>query len=264
MGIKSLISSINNSEFWYKKYINKIKSKPVPQHIAIIMDGNGRWARKKGLPRTEGHRQGVETLREIIRVSNHLGIKYLTIYAFSTENWKRPESEIKAIMSLLVEYLERELEELNRNSVKIVVLGDTSTLSEEVQRAVSNAMEQTRNNGGLQVNVALNYGGRAEIVKAVKGIVHDVLNGKMTIGEIREDVFSRYLYTSNIPDPDLLIRTGGERRISNFLLYQIAYSELWFSNSRTYWPDFNPRLYLRAIRDYQSRQRRYGGIVAEE
>lgn len=236
----------------------------MPQHVAIIMDGNGRWASKKGLPRTAGHRQGVEVLRSIIRISHELGIKYLTLYAFSTENWKRPESEVEAIMSLLVEYLERELQELDRNQVKIVVLGDTSVLSENVRNAISKAMTQTSQNRGLQVNIALNYGGRAEIIRGVKKVAQDVINGKIGIEDIREDTFYDYLYTSNMPDPDLLIRTGGEYRISNFLLYQIAYSELWFTSSRIYWPDFNTRIYLKAIRDYQNRQRRYGGIVIEE
>jgi len=264
MSLRNFFSKTDNNSFWYKKNIKKIKQGSIPRHVAIIMDGNGRWAQKKGLPRTEGHRHGVETLRNIIKISDELGIKYLTLYAFSTENWKRPKSEIEAIMSLLVEYLEKELEELDRNKVKIVILGDTTVLSNRVQNAISNAVNQTSKNKGLQVNVAINYGGRAEIIRGVKLIVQDVIDNKLLIDNIDEDIFSQYLYTASMPDPDLLIRTGGERRISNFLLYQIAYSELWFSNSRVYWPDFNARIYLKSIRDYQKRQRRYGGIVIEE
>lgn len=264
MGLKNFFSKADSNSFWYRNRIKKIKQRAIPRHVAIIMDGNGRWAQKRGLPRTEGHRQGVEALRDIIKISSQLGIKYLTLYAFSTENWKRPKSEIEAIMSLLVEYIETELEELDRNKVKIVVLGDTSALSKTVQNAISKAVNQTADNKSLQLNIALNYGGRAEIVRGVKRIVQDVVNNKLLIDDIDEEVFSKYLYTANMPDPDLLIRTGGEQRISNFLLYQIAYSELWFSNSRVYWPDFNARIYLKSIQDYQRRQRRYGGIVAEE
>ncbi|MCM8901183.1 isoprenyl transferase [Caldicoprobacter algeriensis] len=240
--------------------IEQVKSKPLPQHVAIIMDGNGRWATRRGLPRVAGHRQGVEALREVIRTSDELGIKYLTLYAFSTENWKRPAAEIDALMSLLVEYLRKEIRELNSNNVKISVLGQVEVFPTVAQREIANAVELTKNNTGLNVNIALNYGGRAEIVRAAKAIARDVLDKKISIDDIDERLFSNYLYTANIPDPDLLIRTSGEFRLSNFLLYQIAYTELVFTAPDVLWPDFDKKAYLEAIMEYQRRQRRYGGL----
>lgn len=243
-----------------KKKIDSIRSSPIPKHICIIMDGNGRWAERKGLPRTAGHRQGVEMMREIIRTSSDLGIEYLTLYAFSTENWKRPETEVKAIMSLLVEYLRRELKDLHDNNVKIITIGDTSLLPDDAYEEIKKAIMTTKDNTGLQVNVALNYGGRSEIVKAFREIAKGIEEGKLHIEDIDEELISDYLYTRHIPDPDLLIRTGGDRRVSNFLLYQIAYTELWFSDAMIYWPDFSVKHYLEAISDFQNRQRRYGGV----
>mgnify|MGYP000851203738 FL=1 len=240
--------------------MERVRSKPLPRHVAIIMDGNGRWATRRGLPRVAGHRQGVEALREVIRTSDELGIKYLTLYAFSTENWKRPAAEVDALMSLLVEYLRREIRELNSNNVKISVLGQVEAFPAVAQREIANAVEITRNNTGLNVNIALNYGGRAEIVRAVKAIARDVLDKKVLIDDIDERLFSNYLYTANIPDPDLLIRTSGEFRLSNFLLYQIAYTELVFTDCDVLWPDFDRKAYLKAIMEYQRRQRRYGGL----
>ncbi|MFO7294573.1 MAG: isoprenyl transferase [Clostridia bacterium] len=244
--------------------MEQVKSKPLPQHVAIIMDGNGRWATKRGLPRVAGHRQGVEALREVIKTSDELGIKYLTLYAFSTENWKRPATEVDALMSLLVEYLRKEIQELNSNNVKISVLGHVEAFPPIAQREIANAVEITKNNTGLNVNIALNYGGRAEIVRAAKAIARDVLDKKISLDDIDERLFSRYLYTAGIPDPDLLIRTSGEFRLSNFLLYQIAYTELVFTDSDVLWPDFDKRAYLEAIMEYQRRQRRYGGLIADE
>lgn len=241
--------------------IDIIKSKPIPKHICIIMDGNGRWAEKRGLPRSAGHRQGVEVIKDIIKTTSDLGIKYLTLYAFSTENWKRPKKEIEALMNLLVEYLNRELDNLHKNNVKIVAIGDISFLPKKVYEEVKRAINKTRNNTGLQVNVALNYGGRSEMVMAVKEIAYKVANNELNIEDINEELISNHLYTAGIPDPDLLIRTGGDWRISNFLLYQIAYTELWFSDATVYWPDFSVEHYLDAISDFQNRQRRYGGIV---
>lgn len=244
--------------------IDIIKSKPIPKHICIIMDGNGRWAEKRGLPRTAGHRQGVEAIKDIIKVTSDIGIKYLTLYAFSTENWKRPKKEIEAIMNLLVEYLHRELENLHKNNVKIVTIGDISVLPTKVYEEVKRAIHKTKHNTGLQVNVALNYGGRSEIVMAIQEIASKVANNELNIEDIDEELISNHLYTAGIPDPDLLIRTGGDWRISNFLLYQIAYTELWFSDATVYWPDFSVEHYLDAISDFQNRQRRYGGIVTRK
>jgi undecaprenyl diphosphate synthase len=250
--------NVNESDL--SALIEQVKSKPLPQHVAIIMDGNGRWATRRGLPRVAGHRQGVEALREVIRTSDELGIKYLTLYAFSTENWKRPAAEIDALMSLLVEYLRKEIRELNSNNVKISVLGQVEAFPTVAQSEIANAVELTKNNTGLNVNIALNYGGRAEIVRAAKAIAMDVLDKKISIDDIDERLFSNYLYTANIPDPDLLIRTSGEFRLSNFLLYQIAYTELVFTAPDVLWPDFDKKAYLEAIMEYQRRQRRYGGL----
>jgi len=257
---KSKRKKLNND----KKMIEIIKSKPVPKHICIIMDGNGRWAEKRGLPRSAGHRQGVEVIRDIIKITEELGIKYLTLYAFSTENWKRPKKEIEAIMNLLVEYLNRELENLHKNNVKIVAIGDISVLPTKVYEEVKRSINQTKHNTGLQVNVALNYGGRSEIVMAIQEIADKVSKNELNIEDIDEELISNHLYTAGIPDPDLLIRTGGDWRISNFLLYQIAYTELWFSDATLYWPDFSVKHYLGAISDFQNRQRRYGGIVTRK
>ncbi|HOB20280.1 MAG TPA: isoprenyl transferase [Candidatus Atribacteria bacterium] len=241
-----------------------VKSKPIPVHVAIIMDGNGRWAKKHKLPRIAGHRRGVEALRDIISTSSELGIKYLTLYAFSTENWKRPKDEVNALMSLLVEFLRKEVAELHRNSVKIYVLGDIGRLPEAARTEVQHAMDLTRANSGLQVNIALNYGSRAEILKAIKSIVQDVTSKRLAFDDITEQTISQYLDTGGIPDPDMLIRTSGEYRISNFLLYQIAYTELVFTDKNVFWPDFTREKYLEAIIEYQGRVRRYGGLDTGE
>ncbi|HZJ57598.1 MAG TPA: isoprenyl transferase [Clostridia bacterium] len=243
--------------------MDSVKSKPIPRHISIIMDGNGRWAEKKGLPRIAGHRQGVEKMREIITTSAELGVKYLTLYAFSTENWKRPKGEIKAIMSLLVEYLRRELNELHKNNIKIMTIGDTTSLPDIAYEEIQKAINITSANTGLQINVALNYGGRMEIVLALREISRKIANNELDIDDIDEELISDHLYTGGIPDPDLLIRTGGDIRVSNFLLYQIAYTELWFSDTTVYWPDFGVGHYLDAIHDFQNRQRRYGGVIGK-
>ncbi|WP_408625497.1 isoprenyl transferase [Crassaminicella thermophila] len=230
----------------------------LPKHIAIIMDGNGRWAKKRGLPRTAGHKAGVEALREIIKVSSELGIQFLTLYAFSTENWKRPTEEVSALMQLLIYYLRKEISELHKNNVKIKTIGDISRLPQAAQAEIYSAIELTKNNDGLVVNIALNYGARDEIINAVKNICQEVKNDKININEINEDIFSKFLYTKEIPDPDLVIRPSGELRISNFLLWQIAYSEFWFSD--IFWPDFDRKCLIKAIIDYQNRDRRFGGI----
>lgn len=230
----------------------------IPEHIAIIMDGNGRWAKQRNLPRSLGHKAGVETIRNIVKEANRLGVRYLTLYAFSTENWKRPQEEVNTLMKLLVEYLKNEIEELNSNGVIINHLGDISRLPEVCQMELKKAYDYTKNNKGLMMNLALNYGGRDELINAIKNITGDVVKGVLESVDITEDLISTYLYTSGMPDPDLIIRPSGECRISNFLLWQCAYSEFWYSNIN--WPDFSINDLHSAISDYQKRDRRYGGI----
>lgn len=253
-------------KIWPRNKENKmpksINSDRIPEHIAIIMDGNGRWAQKKGMPRAVGHRAGVESLKNIVRCCDEIGVKYFTVYAFSTENWKRPQSEIGILMSLLKEFLKKELSELVANNVQIRVLGEMDQLPKDVYEEVIYACQQTKNNTGMLFNLALNYGGRAEILKAVREIAEDVKNGKTDIKEINEKTIEEHLYTAGIPEPELLIRTSGEMRLSNFLLWQVAYSEIVVANE--YWPDFDEESLLKAIEIYQSRERRFGGIAKVE
>ncbi|HBJ1645764.1 isoprenyl transferase [Clostridium botulinum] len=230
----------------------------IPQHIAIIMDGNGRWAKKRKLPRSMGHKAGVETIRKIVKESKRLGIKYLTLYAFSTENWKRPKEEVGALMQLLVVYLKREVAELNKNGVKINVLGDMSKFPAECSEELNKAIQITNNNTEINLNLALNYGGRDELVRAIKLIIDDLEDDKIKKEDISEDLISNYIYTKGMPDPDLIIRPSGEQRISNFLLWQCAYSEFWYSDIA--WPDFKEEDLQKAILDYQNRDRRFGGV----
>lgn len=237
---------------------NIIDMNRVPVHIAIIMDGNGRWAKERNLPRSMGHRAGVETIREIVKECNTLGVKYLTLYAFSTENWKRPSEEVGVLMKLLVEYLKGEFEELNKNNVIINSIGNIEKLPIECQRELKTAYNNTKNNTGLVLNLALNYGGREEITNAVKLLYEDIKKGKIKEEDINEKSISNYLYTKGIVDPDLIIRPSGELRISNFLLWQCAYSEFWYSDIK--WPDFKKKHLHQAIYDYQKRDRRFGGV----
>ncbi len=230
----------------------------IPKHIAIIMDGNGRWAKQRMLPRSMGHRAGVEALRDVIKTASNIGVKYLTLYAFSTENWKRPDSEISILMKLLIEYLRKEIAELHHNDVKIRTIGNIVQLPDEVITEIDKAVTKTQLNKGLCVNIALNYGGRSEILNAIKEIGIKIENNEIHIDEIDETLVESLLYTAGIPDPELLIRTSGEIRLSNFLLWQCAYSEFWFTS--IYWPDFKGEHLLEAISDYQNRQRRFGGI----
>jgi undecaprenyl diphosphate synthase len=230
----------------------------LPRHVAIIMDGNGRWASKHFMPRTFGHRAGMERLTGLVRLTSDLGIEALTLYAFSTENWKRPKAEIEALFGLLTEYFKKEIEELHKNGVRISLLGDGSVFEGEVRSVIDNAIELTKNNSGLKLNMALNYGSRAEILRAVRSIASDVSRGTLKVEGIDRNEFAIRLYTADLPEVDLVIRTGGEQRISNFLLYQIAYAELIFTED--YWPDFSDARYIEALKEFQKRNRRYGGL----
>ena len=242
--------------------INDIKDAGnIPQHIAIIMDGNGRWAESKMLPRAAGHRRGVETVRIMVQSAINLGVKYLTLYTFSTENWKRPQTEISMLMRLMVKSLKNETKELNENNVKITTIGDTNSLPKIVQKELEQAKEITKDNTKLVLNLALSYSGRWELIEATKKIVQLHKEDKIKIEDINEELISNCLTTASIPDPDLMIRSGGERRISNFLIWQIAYSELYVSN--VLWPDFKCINLIEAIKDYQKRERRFG-LISEQ
>ncbi len=230
----------------------------VPEHIALIMDGNGRWAKKRSLPRLAGHKAGVEALRSVIERGGDLGVKHMTFYAFSTENWKRPEDEVIGLMNLLVAYLKSETKKLHDNNIKINVIGDTSRLPKLAQNELRKSMDLTKNNNSLTVHIALNYGSRNEILTAVKNISESVKNGSVNIDDITEDTISENLYTANVPDPDLLIRTSGEVRLSNFLLWQLAYTEFIFTDM--YWPDFDGDALENAIGEYNHRHRRFGKL----
>ncbi|MCD8048987.1 MAG: isoprenyl transferase [Clostridia bacterium] len=230
----------------------------LPKHIGIIMDGNGRWAKKKGLPRTSGHAVGAKTFERIVEYAGNIGVKVVTVYAFSTENWRRPKEEVDALMNILEDYLDHGLERLAGRDVQIHFIGDRSAFSETFRKKQLYMEEQTAKNMGLQLNVALNYGGRDEVVKAVREIAIEVQKGNIKPEDITEDDISKRTYTASQPDPDLIIRPSGEYRLSNFFLWQSAYSELWFSN--ILWPDFSNEDLLSAIYDYQKRSRRFGGV----
>ncbi len=230
----------------------------LPQHVAIIMDGNGRWAKQRSLPRVEGHRQGAESARTIIRTSGELGIKYLTLYAFSAENWNRPKDEVDALMKYLIHYLKTETPELNKNNVRLEVIGQIYRLPENVQEPLKKSIQTLSKNSGLTLVMALSYGSRIEIVDAVRDIAEKVKRGKLDPADINEQIFAQHLYTRNIPDPDLLIRTSGEMRVSNFLLWQISYAELVITP--TLWPDFRKPQFFAALEEYARRHRRFGGV----
>ncbi len=237
--------------------LKKIDKSRLPKHVAIIMDGNGRWAAMRKLPRVAGHRAGIESVRDIVETSARLGLQVLTLYAFSIENWKRPPSEVHTLMTLLKQYIRRELKNVQKNNIRLQAIGRIHKLEKSVRHELRRAMHTTKNNTGLLLNVALNYSGRAELVDTFNRLFRELgQNGHRS--SVNEDLLSKYLYTSGIPDPDLLIRTSGEMRISNFLLWQIAYSEIYITP--TYWPDFRRKHLLEAIVDYQKRNRRYGGI----
>lgn len=228
----------------------------VPEHIAIIMDGNGRWAKSRMMPRTFGHKQGVETIKRVVEECKRLGIKYLTLYAFSTENWKRSQEEVSALMDLLVMYLRRELRELKENGVRINTIGDISRLPQKCIDELEKAKHDTDDNDDLVLTLALNYGGRADIAKAIKNILSDYKKGNIGDSDIDENTLGYYLDTHSIPDPDLVVRTSGEQRLSNFLLYEVAYSEFYFTD--IHWPDFDEKELQKAVYSYQGRDRRFG------
>ncbi|MCB0409994.1 MAG: isoprenyl transferase [Flavobacteriales bacterium] len=237
----------------FKDKINHLK---MPQHIAIIMDGNGRWAKEHNKPRVYGHKHGVKSVRNIVEGAGEIGLKYLTLYAFSTENWNRPKLEVTALMQLLVNTISKEVESLNKNNVRLMAIGDLKSLPNNCNDELQKAIDKTKNNTGLTVVLALSYSAKWEIIDAVKKITNDVVDGKVKIEQISESLLSNYLSTQNIPDPELLIRTSGENRISNFLLWQIAYSELYFSEKL--WPDYRKEDLFEAIVNYQNRERRFG------
>jgi len=236
--------------------MEEIDKEKLPRHIAIIMDGNGRWAKKKLLNRIAGHNKGVNAVREVVTACRELGIKVLTLYAFSIENWRRPTEEVRALMELLKEYLQKESPEMVQNNIRLNAIGRMEDLPPEVRTTLEETKKRTRHCDGMILNLALSYGGRSEILHAVQGIVSDLQGGKIKPEEITVQRFSQYLWTHGIPDPDLLIRTSGEFRISNFLLWQIAYTELYVTE--TLWPDFDREELWKAIADYQSRERRFG------
>jgi len=230
----------------------------IPRHIGIIMDGNGRWAKKRGLPRAIGHRAGTDATRNIVRACGEIGVSYLTIYVFSAENWGRPKTEVSMLMELLVEMTRREIENLNANNVRLQTIGDISRLPPNTKKALLDGIETTRGNTGLTLVLAVSYGGRAEIVTAVKRIAAEAVKNPTLVSTIDENVFGRYLYTKDIPDPELIIRTGGECRISNFLLWQAAYAEFYITD--VLWPDFDKECLVKAIEEYNRRDRRFGKV----
>ena len=259
MAMRSLdIAALNQTR--NQDFLSKLDTARLPRHVAIIMDGNGRWAARRNLPRVVGHRAGADSVRRTVETAARLGLECLTLYAFSTENWKRPRLEIRALMDLLVEYLRKELHSLKENNIQFRMLGRSEELHISVLEQIRKAELSTFQNTGLRLNIALNYGGRTEIVDAVRKLAREVATGHLQADEIDEDVVNHNLYTRTLPDPDLLIRTSGEMRISNFLLWQIAYSEIYVTD--VLWPDFQGAHLLEAIADFQKRERRFGGVVA--
>jgi undecaprenyl diphosphate synthase len=253
MGLEDILAAVPAGSL-EETLARQVDFERLPQHIAVIMDGNGRWAAQRHLPRVEGHRAGIDAVRDVVESSARLGIKVLTLYAFSVENWKRPASEVSTLMGLLKRYLRLELNTLLSNNIRFKVIGREAELAPDVRAELKAAADRTRDNRGMEFNIALNYGGRAELVEAAR----QMLAVGMRPGELDEQRFGEFLYTAGQPDPDLLIRTSGEMRVSNFLLWQIAYAEIWVTD--TLWPDFRKRHLLEAILDYQKRDRRYGGI----
>ena len=234
----------------------------MPQHVAIILDGNGRWAKAKGMPRNYGHAHGSKNVERICEEAWRMGIKYLTVYAFSTENWNRPQDEVDALMKLLRNYMKTCLKTAEKNDMKIRVIGDKTKLDDDIRTRIAELEEATKNNGGLNFQIAINYGSRDEITRAVRNLAKDCAEGKVNADEINEQVIESYLDTHDIPDPDLLIRTSGEQRLSNYLLWQLAYTEFYFTDVP--WPDFSKEELLKAVEQYNKRDRRYGGVKEEQ
>ena len=253
--------NINQDNLSYQELFELIDKDRLPRHIAIIMDGNGRWARSRGFLRLAGHREWIKSVRDIVTCCREIGIKVLTIYAFSAENWKRPELEVRTLMMFLEEFLRKELKTLMDNNIRFMTIGQTDKLPESVQRWLRKVAKETADNDVMVLNVALSYGGRTEIVEAVRHIAKDAASGILLPQDVTSKTVSDYLYTRGLPDPDLMIRTSGETRISNFLLWQMAYTELYFT--KTLWPDFRRRDLLLAIMDYQQRERRFGMVEGE-
>lgn len=237
---------------------DKLEGLTIPQHVAIILDGNGRWAKKRFLPRKAGHAVGAKNMEKICRIAYNLGIKYLTVYAFSTENWNRPQDEVDAIMKLLNDYLKTCIDTANENLMRVRVIGDITRLDEDMQKRILQLEEETKDNPGLNFQIAINYGGRDEMVRAIRHVIADAKAGKVSEEDFSEAQFEQYLDTKGVPDPDLLIRTSGEERLSNFLLWQLAYTEFYFT--KVLWPDFGKKDLIHAIEKYNSRDRRYGGV----
>lgn len=240
----------------------KVLTEEMPQHIAIIMDGNGRWAKEQGLSRSVGHKEGVQRLKKIVEIVSKLEIEYLTVFAFSTENWKRPKQEVDFLMKLFHRTFDNEVSDLHNSDVRIRVLGRRQGLPENIRAKIDEVVELTNKNQGLNLNIALNYGGRSEIIDAAKSLAAKVKNGSVKLDDVDEEELSSELYTADIPDPELLIRPSGEKRISNFLLWQSAYTEFWFTD--TYWPEFDKEELLEAIAEYQRRERRFGGLKEKD
>ena len=239
----------------------KIESGPIPNHIAIIMDGNGRWARERNLPRISGHKEGINSVREVTRICGELGVKFLTLYTFSTENWNRPEKEVSALMQLLLKTINFEITELHKNNVRFSTIGELNELPESTQLGIKNGIDLTRNNRGLNLILALNYGSRQEIIKAAQMLSQSAIQGDIEPLSIDENIFKSVLETKDKPDPDLLIRTSGELRLSNFLLWQSAYAEIYLTE--TYWPAFREEALINAILDYQGLERRFGQVSSQ-
>ncbi|MCA1028500.1 MULTISPECIES: isoprenyl transferase [Cytobacillus] len=248
----------NNDSIDLQERIDNIKAQPIPEHVAIIMDGNGRWAKKRTLPRVAGHHEGAKVVRKITRFANQLGVKTLTLYAFSTENWKRPKMEVDFLMKLPSEFLQTFLPELIEENVQVKMIGNKSILPAATLKAIDEAIQSTAHNDGLVLNFAMNYGSRAEIIEAVKNVLIDAQSGIIDEEKLTEEVFSSYLMTNELADPDLLIRTSGEIRLSNFMLWQLAYAEFWFTD--VLWPDFGEEHFVEAVEVFQKRQRRFGGV----
>jgi undecaprenyl diphosphate synthase len=248
-------------QFSENEFLEAVKKGPLPRHVAIIMDGNGRWAEQRFLPRVAGHREGIHSVREVISLARELKIAFLTIYAFSLENWRRPQDEIDELMTLLETYLKREVKTLMEHQIRFRTIGRIEQLPQSVIRVIRGVEQQTAQNKEMVLTAALSYGGRAEIVDAVARVGRDIEAGQISAEKIDEAVFSRYLYTTDLPEPDLMIRTSGETRISNFLLWQLAYTELYFT--KTLWPDFRRKDFLLALHDYQQRERRFG-LVSDQ